>query len=255
MNLIKNYTAYKNLPIHLRISTRAKRMNITLYRLAPLEFIVVVPRNYFLKFRGYVEKNIFCEEFTAFFEKMIVKAGLNAHVSAANTDSILFLAQDYKVKRTLLPKVIRPYYKVDKEQKVFEIYYTKDCDNEGFFEGVIKLFYEHEIEQLTLPFVAKYYRYTGLKPTELKFKYFKNCYGKACKKKHDPSYFKITVNPILAQYNLALLESTYIHELAHHEEMNHSKKFYEVYYHYLALGNAQDVCVKDYPCQIMYKIK
>ncbi len=104
-------------------------------------------------------------------------------------------------------------------------------DNEFYFLGLkhknldlrdIDIFYKNEAKKIIPPIVERYSNIMSLFPTSLKYRKNKRTWG-SCNYKNGLNF-----NTLLVKFPIEVIEYVVIHELAHIEHKNHSKKFWNL---------------------------
>ena len=197
-----------------KISTRSKRVSIALR--SKSELLVTSPINLNIN-----ELN----EIIYKHKKWIIKARHRVCegniIDFSQEPNLPYLGKLYSTYLINDEKYNNVYIKLNSDK--FEIYYNKKLhtSNNHFLEG-IKTFYKYNAQNNIKPLFDKLIKLTSLKPNKIAYRYATRRWG-SCSYKND-----ISINYMLLQFPLEVIEYVVLHEICHIKEKNHSKRFWNL---------------------------
>jgi predicted metal-dependent hydrolase len=139
--------------------------------------------------------------------------------------SIPFMGKYYPIK--LIPDIDIKSVKLIFENSTFLFYHNPDVSKYEIFLDSLKAFYKKEALSCISPIFEKWSATTGLYPQKVSYRYAKKRWG-SC------SYVNnISINYMILQFPVRVIEYLVLHELCHIEEKNHSKRFYNLLSSYM----------------------
>jgi predicted metal-dependent hydrolase len=131
-----------------------------------------------------------------------------------------FLGVEYPIKLIVNEKMKNPKFIL--KDNIFYIYYNENKkDYDDFINGLTK-YYQLMAQKIIDPLFDKWCYITKMYPNNISYRKAKRRWG-SC------SYIdNISINYMLLQFNIEVIEYVVLHELCHIEEKNHSKRFWNL---------------------------
>ncbi|WP_421717074.1 M48 family metallopeptidase [Arcobacter arenosus] len=162
--------------------------------------------------------------------KVVKKKGMkNTYLRVKSAKMIQINTNYYFTKEDAINLLQRKQKWIENSISKFEINSLED--NEFYFLGVkhknldlrdLDKFYKKEVQKIVPPLVEKFSTIMNLYPTDLKYRKNKRTWG-SCNYKNGLNF-----NILLVKFPIEVIEYVVIHELAHIEHKNHSKKFWNL---------------------------
>ncbi|TLP37611.1 M48 family metallopeptidase [Arcobacter arenosus] len=162
--------------------------------------------------------------------KVVKKKGMkNTYLRVKSAKMIQINTNYYFTKEDAINLLQRKQKWIENSISKFEINSLED--NEFYFLGVkhknldlrdLDKFYKKEVQKIVPPLVEKFSTIMNLYPTDLKYRKNKRTWG-SCNYKNGLNF-----NTLLVKFPIEVIEYVVIHELAHIEHKNHSKKFWNL---------------------------
>jgi len=196
-----------------RTNKKIKRIGLVLEN--KNEIIVKTP----LKFKSHMIKEI-VYEYKDWILRSIQKVPSKNSFDFKSGGVVPFLGKNHSMNLVENEKMKNVRFSLDDE--VFTVEYNDSCNTyEDFVEG-LKLFYKFNAQKIIDPLFDEWTYKMQLFPNKIGYRYAKGRWG-SCNHINN-----ISINYKLLQFEKKAIEYVVIHELAHIQEKNHSKKFWDI---------------------------
>lgn len=172
---------------------------------APKKVSEIYIKEFLERKKSWIEKKLF----------EIAKKQKN-NISYSNGDKIFYLGKEYNF---FLEKSENDYIKMENSSITL---FTKFPDDFQMKKEIINSWYREEGKKVFIPVLKKYLILTGKKIEKVTIKTLKSNWGSCNYKK---GY--INLNSEMMKRDIKFIEYVILHEIAHLEHPNHSRKFYE----------------------------
>ena len=196
-----------------RTNKKIKRISLALEN--KNEIIIKTP----LKFPSHKIKEI-AYEYKDWILRSISKVPAKNSFDFVSGGVIPFLGVNYPMQLVINENMKNVRFTFNDE--VFTVEYNENCSAyENFIEG-LKLFYKFNAQKIIDPLFDEWTYKMQLFPNKIGYRYAKGRWG-SCNHINN-----ISINYKLLQFEKKAIEYVVIHELAHIQEKNHSKKFWDI---------------------------
>ncbi len=172
---------------------------------APKKVSEIYIKEFLERKKSWIEKKLF----------EIAKKQKN-NISYSNGDKIFYLGKEYNF---FLEKSENDYIKMEDSSITL---FTKFPDDFQMKKEIINSWYREEGKKVFIPVLKKYLTLTGKKIEKVTIKTLKSNWG-SCNYKRG----YINLNSEMMKRDIKFIEYVILHEIAHLEHPNHSRKFYE----------------------------
>jgi predicted metal-dependent hydrolase len=219
---------YKFDIIH-RTNKKIKRVSLSLEN--QNEIIVRTP----LKFKAHnLKEIIFCHK--DWILKAIQKVPVKNKFEFICGGTIPFMGERYPIELIEDEKIKN--IKIEFKNNIFYFYHNPTIKEYQDFLDAVKRFYKKVAQKHIDPIFDEWCFRTKLNPQNITYRYAKRRWG-SC------SYLdNISINYMLLQFPINVIEYVVLHELCHIEEKNHSKRFYNLLSLYMSDYKKQEEVLK-----------
>ncbi len=213
-----------------RTNKRIKRISLHLEN--KNEITIKTP----LKFKAHLLKEIVYEH-EKWILKHLTKVSYKSKFDFLLGSTIPFMGKNCEL--ILIKDANINNIKVKYEDDIFYFYHNPEIYEYEHFIDALKKFYKKVSKQYIDPIFDEWCFKTKLNPNNITYRYAKKRWG-SC------SYINnISINYMLLQFPVSVIEYVVLHELCHIKEKNHSKKFYNLVSLYMNDYKMQEDLLKN----------